>query len=300
MSTEAPRSAAKGGSLRRAWIAAWIVTVVMGITTMAFQVYHSLAAGHMLWPLAWLYGVTPLLIAMCVLEIVAEWHASSWAAKAVAYAVMLGAMFMSASGTGDVVRHAAPQHFSLLFGALLDSAELLAAFFIMNGPRAADAKANAEASEAARTAARLRAELAAEAERRQEAEAGLEAARAAVKATREEADAAVARAEVLAVKLAGSAGRKRRAATGTGRTRKQPGSGPAKLTVVTGTGHPVATGAGDAEALVLKYVDEGLSASEAGRKAGLSDSRGRQIVRERGQRERARTEGAETPEAQER
>ena len=139
---------AAGSGLRRARTAAWIVTVVMGGTTMAFQVYHAVELGHMPWPLAVLYGIVPLLIALLVLEIVAEWREAPWPAKAAAYAIMGAAMFLSASATGAVVLHAAPGHFSLLPGALLDAAELLAAFFILNGPAAAQAVAKVAAREA--------------------------------------------------------------------------------------------------------------------------------------------------------
>jgi hypothetical protein len=132
---------AAGAGMRRARSAAWIVTLVMGGTTMAFQVYHAVKFGHMPWELAVLYGIVPLLIALLVLEIVAEWREAPWPAKAAAYAIMAAAMFLSASATGSVVLHAAPGHFSLLPGALLDAAELLAAFFIMNGPTAAHAVA---------------------------------------------------------------------------------------------------------------------------------------------------------------
>lgn len=185
------RSAGKGGPLRRAWIAAWIVTLAMGGTTMAFQVYHSLHYGQMPWPLAWLFGIMPLVIAMLVLEIVAEWHAAPWVAKTVAYTVMGGAMFLSASATGAVVLHAAPPHWSLLFGALLDAAELLAAYFIMNGPRAADAAADAAAAAHA------------EAERQAEFAAAVAAERAARSAAEEARDAALREAAEAARAVAG-------------------------------------------------------------------------------------------------
>lgn len=165
-------SAGKGGALRRAWVSAWFVTLVMGATTMAFQVFHSVHYGGMPWPLAWLYGTVPLVIAMAVLEIVAEWKAAPWPAKVTAYAIMAGAMFLSASATGAVVLHAAPPHYSLLFGALLDAAELFAAYFIMNGPRAADAAADAaaKAREEAQRQAAFASAVAAEREARSAAE----------------------------------------------------------------------------------------------------------------------------------
>jgi len=152
MSDMAKHSAA-GTPLRRARTCAWIVTVVMGATTMAFQVYHSVKFGRMPWELAGLYGVVPLLIAVLVLEIVAEWRGAPWPAQAGAYLIMGAAMFLSASATGSVVLSAAPAHFSLLPGALLDGAELLAAYFIMNGPTAAQAVAEVARREAELTAA---------------------------------------------------------------------------------------------------------------------------------------------------
>jgi hypothetical protein len=159
---------AAGAPLRRARTSAWIVTVVMGGTTMAFQVYHSVKFGHMPWELAVLYGVAPLLIAVLVLEIVAEWRDAPWAAKAGAYLIMGAAMFLSASATGDVVLAAAPPHFSLLFGALLDGAELLAAYFIMNGPSAAQAVAAV-----AKREAELLGRIASERSSREQSEAAL-------------------------------------------------------------------------------------------------------------------------------
>jgi hypothetical protein len=243
------RSAGKGGSLRRAWVSAWIVVLAMGGTTMSFQVYHSVTKGQMPWELAVLYGIVPLLIAMLVLEIVAEWHDSPWTAKAVAYIVMGGSMFLSASATGAVVLYAAPAHFSLLFGALLDAAELLAAYFIMNGPGAADLAAAAiaerqrelahrtalgaerEAREAAEAAlGPLTAGLAEVTARAEDAESGraeLEPERAARIAAEAERDAAVSaretaerermealtRSEAIAQKLAAVSGRQARKPT---------------------------------------------------------------------------------------
>lgn len=273
-------SAARGGPLRRAWIAAWIVTLAMGGTTMAFQVYHSITRGQMPWPLAVLYGVVPLLIAILVLEIVAEWTQAPWPAKGAAYLIMGAAMFLSASATGAVVLRAAPPHFSLLPGALLDGAELLAAYFIMNGPRAADRAARAEAG-------RLAAAERAEADERTALRAALEAAGAELDTVRGElaeavatAEAEAAKAVTLARKLEAATARKRGTATGRKRAaatgRKQEpvtGSATAPETVPEGDADL------DAEARVLRYLAEGKSASEAGRLAGVSDSRGRQIAR---------------------
>ena len=99
-----------------------------------------------------------------------------------------------------------------------------------------------------------------------------------------EAAKAVAKTETLTRRLAGNGGRKgtrkpagKRAATGPGNeTRRTAATAPEPGTV-TGPGESADV---DREALVLRYLDEGKSASEAGRLAGLSDSRGRQIARE--------------------
>jgi len=224
---------AAGAPLRRARTSAWIVTVVMGLTTMAFQVYHSVRFGHMPAELAVLYGIAPLLIAVLVLEIVAEWRGAPWPAKAGAYAIMGAAMFLSASATGDVVLAAAPPHFSLLFGALLDGAELLAAYFIMNGPTAAQAVAavaareaellgriDAERSSREQSEAALRGELS---DLRARAESEINALRSdqvsgqqAFENAQREAAEALARADDLARRLADVSARKKPAKTAAG------------------------------------------------------------------------------------
>lgn len=118
-------------------------------------------------------------------------------------------------------------------------------------------------------------------------------AQAEAEAARAEVEKLAGQVESLTRKLAdarerqkaGSQGRKR---AGTG-SRNRPGN-----TAATGPGAASATGPEDAavsgaeappsdldaEATVLWHVSKGKSASEAGRLAGLSDSRGRQIVRE--------------------
>lgn len=301
---------AAGAPLRRARASAWIVTVAMGGTTMAFQVYHSVKFGHMPWELAVLYGIVPLLIAVLVLEIVAEWRDAPWPAKAGAYLIMGAAMFLSASATGSVVLHAAPAHWSLLFGALLDGAELLAAYFIMNGPAVAQAVAAVAAREAellgqaaaersareqaeavhARETEDLRAELAAAAEaaERQMAEARrvhqmtVSVLEERVNAARSEAETATARAEASARKLAAATG-PRKAGNGprkpAGNSARKPEPVPAEAAAVNPDDLPGNWDALDTEARVLALVDKGYSASKAGLAAGVTDARGRQIAR---------------------
>lgn len=118
-------------------------------------------------------------------------------------------------------------------------------------------------------------------------------AQAEAEAARAEAGNLAGQVEALTRKLADA--RERQKAGSRGRSRPGSGSrGKAGSAAATGSGSGTATGPEgaavpgaeappsdlDAEALVLWHVDKGASASEAGRLAGLSDSRGRQIVRE--------------------
>ena len=253
---------------KRARVSAWLVFISMAGTTMSFQVYHSIQHGHMPPPLAVLYGVVPLFISMLVIEVVSGWeNAPEWARWA-AYVIIGGAMYLSAAATGAVVVRAAPPHSSLLFGLLLDGAAILAARFLMTAVKrtagaelAAARLALAAEREATETVA---AELAAAGEGRERAEAELAAAR------RE--------AETLRRELAEARKRKDREPSGngggSGSRKRQPVPRPEEA-------DDEAPSDLDSEARVLWYLDKGYSASKAGVMAGLTDSRGRQIKRER-------------------
>lgn len=273
MTDMAKHASSNDSGLRRARAAAWTVFLSMAGTTMTFQVYHSIEYGRMPWPLAALYGAVPLLISVCILEVIAEWRGSPAWAKAAAYSIMGGAMFMSAAATGEVVLNAAPRHWSLLFGFLLDAAALLTVHFLLSGSHAVS-RAQAEA-EAARRAELETAHATAAGERaaREEAETAAEALRRDLAAALGNLATATRKLEtVTARKRRGATARKPGAATG----RKQEtatGSVTAPETLPEGGADL------DAEARVLGYLAEGKSASEAGRLAGVSDSRGRQIAR---------------------
>ncbi len=138
------------------------------------------------------------------------------------------------------------------------------------------AEAEREAAEMSELAA-LRAEL-------NEAREASRAVQADLATARAEAAEATARAEALARKLAAIP--KPGAARGSSRkpagkpTGSATGSGTRKPDTVTGPQDSGGDAADvDREALVLKYLGEGHTASEAGRLAGLTDSRGRQIAR---------------------
>lgn len=141
-----------------------------------------------------------------------------------------------------------------------------------------------QAEEAARKAERARAEEAAAADERTALRVELEAAREALEpvqadlvTARAELARVTAKAEALTRKLEAASARKRGGTTARKPARAtarkpEPATGPATA--------PQADSDVDREALVLKYLADGKSASEAGRLAGLSDSRGRQIARE--------------------
>lgn len=148
--TAAEVHTAAGAPLRRAHFAAWFTFIFMAGTTITFQTYHSVETGKMPWPLAVLYGIAAFILAITVLEFAR--HSGKWI-QAGAYALTAGAMYLSASATGDVTVHAAPPHAELLFGFLLDGAAILAIYFIFNGPTAGQAVARVARREAELTAA---------------------------------------------------------------------------------------------------------------------------------------------------
>jgi hypothetical protein len=259
---------------KRARACAWLVFISMAGTTMSFQVYHSIRHGNMPWPLAVLYGVVPLFISMLVIEVVSGWEdAPKWVRWA-AYLIIGGAMYLSAAATGAVVLRAAPPHSSLLFGLLLDGAAILAARFLMTATRKA---AIAELASAL-------AALAAEREARAEAGAFADGLRDECDQARQREADATAEVDALRRELAAErAGN----ATGNGDRKRKPATG---SRTVRATGSRSGQGAGpddiedapedlDAEAKVLWYLDRGVKASPAGVRAGLTDSRGRQIAR---------------------
>lgn len=157
--------AAAGAPLRRAQGAARFTFIFMAATTISFQTYHSVKTGQMPWPLAVLYGIAAFILAITVLEFAR--HCGPWV-KAGAYVLTAGAMYLSASATGDVTVRAAPPHAQLLFGFLLDGAAILAIYFIFNGPGAAQAVAKVEETIAGLTE---RADAAARAQAQAEANA---------------------------------------------------------------------------------------------------------------------------------
>jgi hypothetical protein len=270
---------AAGNPLRRAYYAAWAVFLGMAATSMAFQVYHAVTRGHMPSPLAALYGIVPLGVSVGVLEVAAAWQSKM--AKAAAWLVTAGAMYLSATATGAVSASAAPSHADLLFGAVLDGAALIAARFILDGPSASQAVAAV-----ARKIAELTAEADAERAAREEAEA---AHRAEAAALRVRAEAAVSglRAELAAASEAAEAriteaARVHQAAVGVLEDRVNAARESAQAAAVSAREDALAAlsiaQAGAAEALARAEAAErklaALSAREERRKTAVSDRPG--------------------------
>lgn len=140
------------------------------------------------------------------------------------------------------------------------------------------------ADEAAEESA-LRAELEAERASRERAEAGRKAALGQAAESDAKAVTLTRKVEVLERKLAGLPKRKQGgngsdAGSGNGTRKRQPVTAPAEAPVTAPEDEAEEAPADlDSEAKVLWYLDQGLTASKAGVKAGLTDSRGRQIAR---------------------
>lgn len=123
--------------------AAWIVLVGAGATTMSFNIWHAVHTGMPL-GLALLYGTAPVALAMGLSHIVAA-HEGGWFMKGTTFAVMIGAMVLSVSATGDVV-HSSTGRLWWLFGAVVDAAALVALQVILSPASRAAAKAAKKAT----------------------------------------------------------------------------------------------------------------------------------------------------------
>jgi hypothetical protein len=96
-----------------------------------------------------LFGVVPLVLSVGVLDFVGDWDDAPPGSMVVAWAIILGALALSSTSTGDVVYRAAPPHMRLLFGLLMDAAAILAAQFLLSKIRKARAEHRAAAARAA-------------------------------------------------------------------------------------------------------------------------------------------------------
>ena len=121
MTTAAPEHANGHARPSSDRVAAWLVLAGAGTTMVSFNLWHAFHAG-MPGYLALLDGVAPVVLAMGMSHIVRR---RGWFLKIATVAVMLGAMALSVSATGEVV-HPAVGHLWWLFGAVVDSAALVA------------------------------------------------------------------------------------------------------------------------------------------------------------------------------
>lgn len=248
----------------RAHAAGWSVFIIMAGTTMSFQVYHSVKHGLMPWPLAYLYGIVPLLLSMLVIEFVSSWKSAPKWARPSAYLIIGGSMYLSAAATGAVVLHAAPVHSSLLFGLLLDGAAILAARFLMAGTHRAAAE-----QEAARQAA-----LDAAVAGRHQAEADRDTAVQRGDTDRAKVAELSARLESLEEQL--QAGLK----AGSEKPRPHRGSAAPKPRARQGDGQTEEQKLGtEAAALAIIADEPDISGSELGRRLGATPGYGRTLMR---------------------
>jgi hypothetical protein len=117
--------------------AAWAVLAGAGSTMVTFNTWHALHSTNLAWLLAWFYGLAPASLAMGVSHIVAV-HRCGKFMKTVAFLVMTGAMAMSVGATAAVIGPAAGPVLRWLFGAVTDTAALVA-FRVILSPAPAPA-----------------------------------------------------------------------------------------------------------------------------------------------------------------
>ena len=104
--------------------AAWAVLAGAGSTMVTFNIWHALHTGGLRLLLAVMVGLAPAGLAVGLSHIVAA-HNGGRVMQAITFLVMAGAMALSVSATGDVVRPAVGNLW-WLFGAVVDSAALVA------------------------------------------------------------------------------------------------------------------------------------------------------------------------------
>jgi hypothetical protein len=242
-------------------LAAWVILVSAGSTSVIYNVYHAVGNGSMAPFLALLYGFMPVFLAALVSHIVAE-SESGWVMQAAAVVVMFGAMALSIGATATVVHPAAGVWMQWLFGGLLDGATLVALRVILvSRSRKHRAATELEAAQEAGQQAAARAF---------QAEQELAAAKAELVSVRGDLEAEVQRLTSALTDAMNKALTKRRGSgSGGGRgsgSKKPAGSGPK-------TGVPSDV---DTQLEALRILDEepGISGGELGRRLSKSESYG--------------------------
>ena len=136
---------------RRGRIVAWILLVVMGLSTIALNVDHAVTTGKLSDLLAVLVALVPVIAYVGLSEIVAVFRSA--VLQTVTVVSMILGMALSMSAVASVVRPEAGPYLCWLFGAVLDLPVVISLYVIMNEPAdGRDAKA-APARKPARPAA---------------------------------------------------------------------------------------------------------------------------------------------------
>jgi hypothetical protein len=286
-------------------VPAWAVLITMGGTSITLNFWDAThAASPMFWLIAGLRGFAPVLAAMFISEAGARFDGGK-VFRRVTFAIMGGAMLLSASAVANVLRPSYPAGWlglgmAWLFGIVLDAAALTGLWIILTER---ERRRAAERAEEARDAAGEMAEAVAAAEARvaEQAHAEADEMRAAMEAElarlSTELTAANATAEALREKATSARKRRRTSARkpATTSARNQPaGTAPEPAPGSAGSSAPEDVLDVDAEATLLALIEEGKSptdarilaliagghsASEAGVLAGKSDSYGRYVAR---------------------
>ena len=209
-------------------VPAWAVLITMGGTSITLNFWDAThAASPMFWLIAGLRGFAPVLAAMFISEAGARFDGGK-VFRRVTFAIMGGAMLLSASAVANVLRPSYPAGWlglgmSWLFGIVLDAAALTGLWIILTErERRRDAERQGEADDAAQATAE--AVAAAEARAAQEHQSVTAGLRDELASARDELTAA--HATVDALRTAAPSGRSRRKARPAPRPRATaPGSG---------------------------------------------------------------------------
>ena len=127
-------------------VAEWMLLLSMGAISAWFNIQSSTGKMHL--DLAIGAGVAPVLAAMLSSHVVAKRRDASGWLRIATFAVMCGAMALSAQAVGDVVRPG-DRYLWWLFGPVVDAGELIALYFLLTHAAAAKAARQAAAAEAA-------------------------------------------------------------------------------------------------------------------------------------------------------
>ncbi len=130
-------------------VAEWMLLLSMGGISAWFNIQSNTDAGNMHLDLAVGAGVAPVIAAMLSSHIVAKRRDAGKWLRIATFAVMCGAMALSAQAVGDVVRPG-DRYLWWLFGPVVDAAELIALHLLLSHAAAGKAaKARQAAAESA-------------------------------------------------------------------------------------------------------------------------------------------------------